>query len=190
MLTMGMLCLTTSSITAFADSNSNYNRDSAVSYAHRWASSPNPNYSNYISEDAGGDCTNFVSQCVKAGGISNFRDWSPDSGPWILANQFRDRWKSKCYDYTVYTVGGARGFWLDVYNSLWPGDVVQYGNASRTDTSHSQIVTGYDSDTHTTYVAQHSTTLPACKDYIDLEGYLTTRNIDSAFYTIQIKNGN
>lgn len=42
-----------------------YNRDSAVSYAHRWAYGRNPQYYNF--DRLGGDCTNFASQVLYAG---------------------------------------------------------------------------------------------------------------------------
>ncbi len=48
-----------------------YNRYAAVNYALKWAYSRNPRF--YDFEDLGGDCTNFVSQCLYAGcGIMNF----------------------------------------------------------------------------------------------------------------------
>lgn len=43
-----------------------YNRDRAFRYAERWALGRNPAY--YDFTDLGGDCTNFVSQCLFAGG--------------------------------------------------------------------------------------------------------------------------
>ncbi len=46
-----------------------YNRLGAVTYAHQWAKAPrpyNPVYPDYT--DAGGDCTNFVSQAIHDGG--------------------------------------------------------------------------------------------------------------------------
>lgn len=185
-----MLCLTTSSTLTFAASNSGYNRNTATTYANKWASKPNPSYNNYISEAAGGDCTNFVSQCLYAGGMSKSTTWKPYTSAWIMANPFRNYWMSKDYDYTVYTAGGAVGFWNDVYSDLWPGDVVQYGpSVSAGNAGHSQIVTGYNSSTKTTYVAQHSTSLSACKNNIDLEGYLMGKPTGSAFYTHVIKQG-
>ena len=45
-----------------------YNREAAVSYARRWALGRNPAYMDY--ELWGGDCTNFVSQCIYAGGLA------------------------------------------------------------------------------------------------------------------------
>ncbi len=44
-----------------------YDRKLAYLYAKRWALSFNPNYYNFSS--IGGDCTNFVSQCIHAGGV-------------------------------------------------------------------------------------------------------------------------
>ena len=44
-----------------------YNRKAAVKYAKQWCNSFNPKYHNYNPE--GGDCANFVSQCLIAGGM-------------------------------------------------------------------------------------------------------------------------
>ena len=48
-----------------------YNRNKAKDYAEKWAGARNPIFYNY--EYLGGDCTNFVSQCIFAGtGIMNY----------------------------------------------------------------------------------------------------------------------
>ena len=48
-----------------------YDRNSALTYARRWAFNRNPDYYNF--DALGGDCTNFVSQCVYAGaGVMNY----------------------------------------------------------------------------------------------------------------------
>ena len=39
-----------------------YDRKAAVEYADYWAYRRNPKY--YAFDDIGGDCTNFVSQCI------------------------------------------------------------------------------------------------------------------------------
>ncbi len=44
-----------------------YERQKAIDYARKWALSRNPSYHDY--EDYGGDCTNFISQCLHAGNI-------------------------------------------------------------------------------------------------------------------------
>ena len=47
-----------------------YDRSKAVAYAHQWAHGRNPAYYNF--DRLGGDCTNFVSQCLYAGcGVMN-----------------------------------------------------------------------------------------------------------------------
>lgn len=43
-----------------------YNRWKAVEYAHKWAFKRNPRYIDF--SKMGGDCTNFISQCLYAGG--------------------------------------------------------------------------------------------------------------------------
>ena len=43
-----------------------YNRDLAVEYAKKYALKYNPNYFHF--DGIGGDCTNFISQCLLAGG--------------------------------------------------------------------------------------------------------------------------
>ena len=43
----------------------NYQRDKAVEYAREYALNYNENYYSFAS--GGGDCMNFVSQCIRAG---------------------------------------------------------------------------------------------------------------------------
>ncbi len=43
----------------------NYNRNLAIKYAKKWAYKRNPKYYNY--DKIGGDCTNFISQCIYGG---------------------------------------------------------------------------------------------------------------------------
>ncbi|MDR1705003.1 MAG: amidase domain-containing protein [Clostridiales bacterium] len=48
-----------------------YNRAKAVAYAHEWALGRNPLYFNF--DGMGGDCTNYVSQCIFAAcGVMNY----------------------------------------------------------------------------------------------------------------------
>lgn len=44
-----------------------YDREKAVAYAHKWAYGRNPAYADFSA--MGGDCTNFLSQCLHAGGL-------------------------------------------------------------------------------------------------------------------------
>lgn len=48
-----------------------YNREKAVEYARKWALSSNPQFGYF--GGLGGDCTNYISQCLLAGGgVMNF----------------------------------------------------------------------------------------------------------------------
>ena len=58
-----------------------YNREKAVQYAERWAYERNPEF--YAFDEIGGDCTNFVSQCIYAGcGVMNY---TPDFGWYYIS---------------------------------------------------------------------------------------------------------
>lgn len=57
-----------------------YSRQKAVEYAYAWWNKRNPNFFNF--DALGGDCTNFISQCLFFGGIEmNF-----DSLGWFYKN--------------------------------------------------------------------------------------------------------
>lgn len=58
-----------------------YNRFAAIRYAVRWAFSRNPRF--YDFEDIGGDCTNYVSQCLYAG--CKIMNYSSENG-WYYIN--------------------------------------------------------------------------------------------------------
>lgn len=61
-----------------------YNRIGARNYARKYALHYNPNYRNLNS--SGGDCANFVSQCLyEGGGLSLDSYWRPYNGEWALA---------------------------------------------------------------------------------------------------------
>lgn len=64
--------------------NRNYSKFdvlAACDYAEKFALTSNPSYKTF--EGNGGDCTNFVSQILHAGGINLNDTWKPYSHPWI-----------------------------------------------------------------------------------------------------------
>ena len=77
-----------------------YERKKAIQYAQKWALKRNPNYYNY--DDIGGDCTNFVSQCIYAGsGVMNYTKtfgWY-----YINANNKSPSWSGVNYLYNFLT---------------------------------------------------------------------------------------
>lgn len=52
-----------------------YSRVDAVGYATKYALKPNPNYKYFSLTNTGGDCSNFLSQCLRAGGGIMSSDW-------------------------------------------------------------------------------------------------------------------
>ena len=58
-----------------------YNRTSAISYADKYCINYNSKYNSY--KGRGGDCANFVSQCLYAGGFPQDSEWYKHSVAWI-----------------------------------------------------------------------------------------------------------
>lgn len=105
----------------------NYNRQHALEYAVRWAFDRNPRF--YDFKGIGGDCTNFVSQCIYAGCCQ--MNYTPDVG-WYY-NSVNDRaaaWTGVEYFYNFITTNNGEGPFGHVVriNDLQIGDVIQLGN--------------------------------------------------------------
>ena len=129
-----------------------YDRVRAREYAHRWALSRNPLFYNYTGE--GGDCTNFVSQCLYAGCCE--MNYTAVTGWYYISSSDRTAsWTGVSFleqfllnnrangPYGVETVAGG----LDI------GDVIQLIRQDG-DAYHSLIVTGFGEDTY--LVSAHS----------------------------------
>jgi len=59
----------------------NFNITEACTYAETFALKPNPNYKYF--DNIGGDCTNFISQILHAGGVKQTESWKPYTNPWV-----------------------------------------------------------------------------------------------------------
>ena len=95
-----------------------YNRIAARDYAYKYWSSYNPAYTSY--KGNGGDCANFVSQCLHAGGIPTDATWKADS--WIRASAVPSYMMNKGYaTKTSYTNATAGSF---AYTSSGAGHAV------------------------------------------------------------------
>lgn len=62
-----------------------YNRERAISYARRWALDRNPLFFDFTGR--GGDCTDFVSQCILAGCC--VMNYTPDFGWYYISVEDR-----------------------------------------------------------------------------------------------------
>jgi len=115
-----------------------YDREAAVAYARQWALSRNPQYYNY--DPLGGDCTNFASQCILAGGgVMNYK---PTFGWYYIGpNSHSPSWTGVEYLYNFLTrkTGiGPVGREVDI-SRVEPGDISQFaGTSSRF--SHTQVI--------------------------------------------------
>ncbi len=103
-----------------------YNRAAASAYARRWALSRNPAFLDF--DGLGGDCTNFVSQCVYAGcGVMNY---SPRGGWFYISPASRSpSWTGVEPFYAFITCNtGAGPYGVPVSGlEAGPGDIVQLG---------------------------------------------------------------
>ena len=129
-----------------------YNRERAVTYAKRWALSRNPLFYDFTGQ--GGNCTNFVSQCIFAGcGVMNYTptfgwyyrsadDRAPAwSGVEELANFLLESPAFRSVN------GGIGPYAVDARTArqIEIGDVVQLANAEG-DFYHTLLITGFSED--------------------------------------------
>ena len=108
--------------------NHAYNREAAKNYAYKYVLTPNSNYENF--EAIGGNCTNFTSQCLNAGGIpfdetGNYKWYYHSSNnrapAWSKADEFRNYYKN---NYGSASVKGLRAKTSN-FESMRLGDLVQ-----------------------------------------------------------------
>lgn len=101
-----------------------YDRDKALAYAHKWAYGRNPAYLDF--SRFGGDCTNFVSQCLYAG--CNTMNHKPIYG-WYYYNGYNRTasWTGVQYLYNFLTGNDSEGPFAEEtpLEDLIPGDIIQ-----------------------------------------------------------------
>jgi len=136
-----------------------YDRPRAVEYAKRWALSRNPLFFDFTGQ--GGNCTNFVSQCVFAGcGVMNYtptfgwyyRSPSDRAPAWTGVEAFYD-FLTGAPDFASAN-GGSGPYGADARTSgeILVGDVIQLANEEG-DFYHTLIISGF-TDTDVLICAQ------------------------------------
>ena len=127
-----------------------YNRERAVEYAKKWALSRNPLFIDFTG--GGGDCTNFVSQCIFAGcGVMNY---TMTFGWYYISPEERaPAWSGvdELYDFLdgapefVMENGGVGPFGRTATSreDIMLGDVVQLMNSAG-EYYHTLIITGLE----------------------------------------------
>jgi len=90
-----------------------FNITDGCAYAETFALKPNPNYKSF--ENIGGDCTNFISQILFAGGLKQTNLWKPYTMPWIRVEELY-----------LYLTAQKLATKLPNKNSLSKGCVIQF----------------------------------------------------------------
>ncbi len=120
-----------------------YNRKAAYRYAKRWADDRNPKY--YDFENIGGDCTNFASQVLYAGGCSmNYKRWT--GWYYLNVNNRAPAWTSVEYFFEFLIKNNARGPIAKISNihEVEIGDIVQLNFGYDDKFDHSPVIVKID----------------------------------------------
>ena len=124
-----------------------YSRDAAADYANKHYENYNKEYPNFGDDMyEGGDCANFISQCLHAGGMQwitkssnyyNAENWWCKPGAtdkdgdiritlsWKTTYGFKNHWKSRAAKYSSNTAESMKKNWSKWFNELKRGDAIQ-----------------------------------------------------------------
>ncbi|SDJ41338.1 amidase domain-containing protein [Salimicrobium halophilum] len=114
-----------------------YNRRQAVRYAERWWDGRNPAYPEFQN-----DCTNFISQCLRAGGGEMWGSPDRSRGWWLQEGNWSYSW-STAHALRWYLSGarqGLRAKEVETPEQLRPGDVICYDFTGDGRFDHTTIV--------------------------------------------------
>ena len=121
-----------------------YKRENAVAYAKKYAFSQNSRFGNFAG--IGGNCTNFVSQCIFAGGC--IMNYTPTFGWYYISLDERSpSWTGVDYFYNFITENIGVGPYgrVAAADELEIGDVIQLGREEE-GYYHTLLVVGYDGE--------------------------------------------
>ncbi|MFB4167024.1 amidase domain-containing protein [Virgibacillus sp. JSM 102003] len=126
-----------------ADERFTYDRRAAVQYAEHWWNSYNPAYRTF---DV--DCTNYISQCLRAGGAPMRGMPNRGSGWWYQADNWSYSW-AVAHSLRWYLSGstaGLKGNEKESARDLIPGDVICYDFQGNGKWDHNTIVVAKDAN--------------------------------------------
>lgn len=163
---------------------SGYNPYSAIEYADQYATYYNNNYKDYT--DYGGDCTNYVSQCLYSGGVSMNNTGSQSSGWWYNKSPnpvASYSWTAAPNNFNYFSALHSSYSNISSNSYIIPGNPVYYdwqnADDKDSDIDHATICVGYNSS-GTPLINSHTL------DYYHTPwnyGYTNTRR-----YTVKITN--
>jgi len=120
-----------------------YDRLAAVKYAEHWWNSYNPTYRKF---DV--DCTNYISQCLRAGGAPMRGMFDRGKGWWYQGNNWSYSW-AVAHSLRWYLSGstaGLQGKEVASAADLYPGDVICYDFQGDGRWDHNTIVVTKDAN--------------------------------------------
>ncbi len=156
-----------------------YDRRAAVRYAEKWWDSYNPAYQHFEV-----DCTNYISQCLKAGGFP-MKGYPNRSRGWWYQNQTWSFSWAVANALQAYLANPSTSGVLEVKKQtlLLPGDVICYDFEGDGRYNHSTMVVAKDQNGEPLVNAHTSNSRMRYWNYEDSTAY--TPNIRYRFYTIE-----
>ncbi|MBU8880145.1 amidase domain-containing protein [Bacillus sp. FJAT-29790] len=156
-----------------------YDRLKAVQYAERWWNSYNPNYKKFEV-----DCTNYISQCLHAGGGPMRGYPNRGQGWWMRSNNWSYSWSvaNSLRSHLPVSNIGLRAKKVSSPNQLQVGDVICYDFQGDGRFDHTTIVTAKDADGMPLVNAHTTNSRMRYWAYEDSTAY--TPNIKYQFLTI------
>ena len=120
-----------------------YDRMKAVQYAERWWNDYNPAFKSF---DV--DCTNYISQCLHAGGAPMLGFSNRSKGWWMRNNNWSYSWTvaNSLRLYLPNSNTGVRAKEVNSPSQLQPGDVICYDFQGDGRFDHTTIVTAKDAE--------------------------------------------
>ncbi len=120
-----------------------YDREAVVRYANVWWDDYNPAYPKFAD-----DCTNYVSQCLHAGGAPIWGQPNREEGWWLGGGTWSLSWAT-AHSLRWYLAGAKKGLTATIVSSpsqLELGDVIVYDFQNDGRFDHAAIVTAKDGD--------------------------------------------
>lgn len=135
---------------------SGYDYKAMAAYAAKYWTNYNPDYPNFNGQGAGGDCTNFVSQSLKAGGWKHVPGYTNDFHKWFGTADIQSDSFVGVNEFSWFALSSKRVTSLANVYQLDVGDVLQMDFNKDGSKDHTMIVT-YRSPQGVPYVTYHST---------------------------------
>lgn len=150
-----------------------YDRQQAVLYAEKWWNSYNPAFPHFSV-----DCTNYISQCLYAGGAPMRGEPVREKGWWCKPNNWSFSWSvaHSFYWYLKTSTIGLQATEVESEKELYVGDVICYDFEGNNRWDHTTIV-----------VRKDASGVPLVNAHTDNSRHRYWMYMDSAAWTPQTK---